>query len=162
MTFPPYSEIPVLLDAARAEELPKLVISVLRNIVLEPIEPYLRYLALDMGFGAEVRFGQFDNVYQEAVGGDAQLLSKETDCVLVCLYPEQLFPKLANQFAGLSEADIQTEIERIHTFVEEVIAGIRRQTDGLICWQVLSGPSIRPWECGMDRSKTASLAWWTT
>src|SRR5207249_2027770 len=70
--------------------LPALRISILRNVVVEPIEPYLRYLALESGFRVDLGFGAFDNVYQEALGADPKLLEKGTDCVLVVLVIEQL------------------------------------------------------------------------
>jgi len=140
MNFPPYSEIQAFLRAARTEELPGLTISVLRNIVLEPMVPYLRYLAFQMGFNGQVRFGQYDNVYQEAVGGDGELLTRDLDCVMVFLYLEQLSPKLTSQFAGSSEANIRGDVERIRSYIQDVVQGIRRQTDGLVIWHGFEMP----------------------
>ena len=69
-----YSEIQDFLDHADLSRLPNLNICVLRNIMIEPIEPYLRYLGYNMGFNVEVTFGEYDNVFQEAVGGQNKFL----------------------------------------------------------------------------------------
>jgi len=69
MTNLSYSEIQRQLNQPKLNKLPKLYISILRNIMLEPIIPYLRYQILHMGFNGIVSFGEYDNIYQEAVGG---------------------------------------------------------------------------------------------
>ena len=133
LKLPSYAEIQQL-DAARLEGLPPLRVAILRNVVLDPIVPYLRYLALQDGFQMACRFGEYDNVMQEAVGGAPGLLGADTDCVLVCVNLDQLSWDLGRNFAGLDAAQVRAEIERVGGFIEEVLAGIRRQTPGMILW----------------------------
>jgi FkbH-like protein len=136
----PYSTISEALRTARTDDLPPLRISILRNIVLEPIEAYLRYLALEMGFNAQCRFGQYDNVFQEAVGGCPELLNEMTDCVLVFLRLETLAWDLARTPLSLSPTQLASERARVEDFVSAVLEGLRRQTPALILWHAFERP----------------------
>ena len=140
MNRPSYAAMTDILRTAAVADLPPLRIAVLRNIVLEPIEPYLRYLALEMGFNAQCRFGQYDNVFQEAVGGCAELLNETTDCVLVFLRLETLAWELARTSASLRSAQSARERARIEEFISSVLQGIRRQTPALILWHAFERP----------------------
>ncbi len=106
----------------------------LRNVVVEPIEPYLRYLAFEIGHNASVRFGEYDQMYQEAVGGGPDLLNDSTTCVLMFVSLDVLSWNLSRNFAALRSADVQREIEQIGDFIDAVLAGIRRQTPAMILW----------------------------
>jgi FkbH-like protein len=143
MNRPSYAAMTETLRTAAVTDLPPLRFTVLRNIVLEPIEPYLRYLALEMGFNARCDFGQYDNVFQEAVGGCAELLNEATDCVLVFLRLETLAWGLARASSSLSPAQSARERARIEEFVSAVLQGIRRQTPAPILWQAFERP-LRP------------------
>jgi FkbH-like protein len=135
-----YSQIQETLSAVDSSKLPELNIAVLRNIMLEPIEPYLRYEALQAGYHAHVSFGSYDNIFQEAVGGNSQLFEKKINCILIYTYLETLAPNLARQFAGLSQAQAEAEVARIQDFINAVLAGVRRQTDGMILWHSFEIP----------------------
>jgi len=139
MTTPKFSEIQRLKDE-QLEGLPALNVAVLRNIVLDPIAPYLRYLAWQEGFRATCRFGEYDAVVQEAVGGAPELLNAETDAVLVFLRLETLSWSLARNFAGLKADQVQAEMDRIRGLVDDVLAGIRRQTPAMILWHGFETP----------------------
>ncbi|MBM4149926.1 MAG: HAD-IIIC family phosphatase [Lentisphaerae bacterium] len=129
-----YSEIQDFLNQADLSKLPSLRIAVLRNIMVEPVEPYLRYLAYQMGFQAQVAFGDYDNIYQEAVGGQGNLLGPDTDYVLVFTKLETLSPTLARSYTLVDSERIQAETERIRDYVDNVLSGIRRQTNAVILW----------------------------
>lgn len=134
MKTPSYSQIQEELSPEKLAPLPPLNITILRNITLEPIEPYLRYLGYQMGFNVRTRFGGYDRIFQEAVGGQKDLLNEETDCVLIFLKLETLSWSLARSFPGLSLEQIEAEKERIQDFMVKVLAGIRKQTSGMILW----------------------------
>lgn len=76
--LPSITEIESQLKGSQNEDNPLLRISVLRNIVVEPIEPYLRYLGFLIEHNSETTFGEYDNIFQEAVGGRADLLNENT------------------------------------------------------------------------------------
>jgi len=128
-----YARIISGLGAKQLEALPLLKIAILRNVVVEPITPYLRRLAQESGFNTEAQFGGYDNVYQEAVGGVSPL-DPETDCALVFLRLETLSWDLSRNFVGLKPAEIEAEVERVKEFIVAAQAGIRRQTQAMILW----------------------------
>ncbi len=136
-----YSEIQEYLNKLDPGKLPELKISILRNVVVEPVEPYLQYLACRAGFSARVSFGEYDNIFQEAVGGNRELLGPETDNVLVFMRLDGLSWDLARNFNALSGAQIQAEIDRIKDFISKVLAGIRSQSEAMILWHGFELPA---------------------
>lgn len=135
-----YSQIQERLNKTDFSNMPALNLSVLRNIMLEPVEPYLRYYACQIGYNAHVVFGAYDGIFQDAVGGNAELLNEKTDCVLVFMCLDTLSPDLSRNFAGISTKQVQDEIQRIQEYVDSIVAGIRRQTSGMILWHGLEIP----------------------
>ena len=129
-----YSEIQDFLNQANLDQFSKLNISILRNIMLEPIEPYLRYLAYQTGLNARIGFGEYDNIFQEAVGGQGNLLHKETDCVLIFMKLDTLSWDLARNCVALSPEQIKAEVDRIKEYITRVLSGIRKQTDAMVLW----------------------------
>lgn len=128
------TEIKKALREMSIDLLPPLNLSILRNVTIEAIEPYHRYLAARMGFNAQVKFGHYDAVWQEAVSGAPDLLSNDVSCVVVVTHLENLSPSLARNFAGLSVEAVEAEVERIQNFCRDVVEGIRRQTPALVLW----------------------------
>ncbi len=136
-----YAEIQEFLSQLDREKYPGLQISILRNITVEPIEPYIRYLAWRAGFDAQVKFGEYDNIFQETSGTSPELLAPETDFVFVFLKLENLSWDLARNFNALSREQVSAEIERVEDFITSVLAGIRRQTEASILWLGFEPPS---------------------
>ncbi|MBN2287892.1 MAG: HAD family hydrolase [Candidatus Glassbacteria bacterium] len=108
----------------------------MRNITCEAIEPYLRYYGLRSGFEVEVSFGQYDNIFQEAVGQEAVsgLLDEQTDCVLVCCNIMVLSPLIYRQYVGVDARDLKAELERLENYFHNVATGIRNKTKAMILW----------------------------
>lgn len=129
-----YSQIQGELNAERMAALPPFRTAVLRNVVIEPIEPYLRYLAYQVGSNLRCEFSEYDNVFQEAVGGHKGILNGHIDCVLVFIKLDNLSWDLARRFASLPPERIEGEKERIKAFITSVLTGIRKQTAALILW----------------------------
>lgn len=137
-----FSEIQKQLRSADILQLPEFSISVLRNIMLEPIEPYLRYNAYKMGFNARIDFGEYDNIFQEAVGGSTKLFNERTGCILVFMYLENISWNLARNFAGLGGEAVQREIDMIYDQIAATIAGIRRQSNAMVLWHSFEIPAV--------------------
>lgn len=135
-----YLEIQEILNKADFDRLPELNISILRNIMLEPIDPYLKYLAYKMGYAAKVEFGEYDNIIQEAIGGKKDLLNHNTDCILVFTKLETLSWDLARNYPALKPLKIKEEVERIKEFIRNVLSGIRSQTNAMILWNSFELP----------------------
>jgi FkbH-like protein len=139
----PLKTLAEIEDALRRADLSSLVpmnIAVLRNVVVEPIEPYLRYLASEIGHQARVQFGEYDQVLQEAAGSRPEWLNEKTTCVLVFVALDVLSWNLARNFAALSAADVGREVDQVGEFIDAVLAGLRRQTPAMILWHSFELP----------------------
>jgi len=135
-----YSEIQTFLTQSHLSQLPALDISILRNIMLEPIEPYLRYLAYEIGFNANIKFGEYDNIFQEAVAGQDNLLLQETDCILIFMKLDTFSWDLSRNFPALSSKKIESESSRVKEYIENVLLGIRKKTKAMILWHSFELP----------------------
>lgn len=142
MPQPRFAEIQQILNA-NAENIEKLIpihITVLRNITIEPLEPYLRYRVYQSGNNARIIFGGYDHIYQDAVGGNKTILNENTNVVLVFDKLDSHSWKLARDFVSLSEADVQEEIATIKENLTCVLRGIRLQTQAMILWHSFEKP----------------------
>ncbi|MBN1636164.1 MAG: HAD family hydrolase [Deltaproteobacteria bacterium] len=143
------AEIQEILNRTDKSKLPEIHISVLRNIMIEPIIPYLRYYALDMGFNAHVVCGEYDNVYQEAVGGNEVLFNKNAECIIVFMKLDTLSWGLSRNFNQYNQEQIQGEVARVQDYIKSVLMGIRKQTDAMILWhsfETPTNPSLGIWD----------------
>lgn len=135
-----YAEIQETLNRTDMESLPVLEIDILRNVMVEPIEPYLRYYAYKIGFNAQIRFGEYDNIIQEAVGGQDYILGRKTDVILIFMILDTLSLPLARKFSELMQKQIQAEVDRIEECIKSVLAGVRDKTDAMILWHGFESP----------------------
>jgi FkbH-like protein len=129
-----YAQVQAETTAPQLAALPPLRLTVLRNVMVEPVEPYFRYFAKQMGLRAETRFGGYNTLYQEAAGGSTELLGPDTECVLVWVKLENLSWMLARAFNGASAGQRGAEVERVQGELRAIAEGIRRQTSGMILW----------------------------
>jgi predicted enzyme involved in methoxymalonyl-ACP biosynthesis len=120
--------------------LPALRVVVLRNITAEPIEPFLRQEAHDAGFAATVRFGHFDAIAQQAADKDDPIWNDPSDLVLVFSSLDTLSPTLARRFPSLDPSQIEDEVERIDSFLELAIGGLRSHRDTMLLWHGFETP----------------------
>jgi FkbH-like protein len=135
-----YREIQEVVNHMPIGVNPKLHVTVLRNITVEPIEPYLRYFSNEIGFEAELRWGDYDAIFQEAVGHSPDLLNTSTNCVIVFAKLEVLSSALSQSFPCLSPEKIEAEVTRILDYVSAVLQGIRQQTQAMILWMGFERP----------------------
>ena len=127
MTEPTFADIQEILNQSDLGYLPEFHLSVLRNIMLEPIKPYLQYDLMQIELQGEIRFGAFDNIYQEAVGGSPKLLNKQTQAVFVLMHFASAAPELARVFSSLSSEQVSAEIRRFSDMIDAVLRGIRQR-----------------------------------
>lgn len=120
---------------------PQMNLTILRNVTLEAMEPYLRYLAGRMGYQLKLHWGGFDMIMQDAVGGNPELLNDQTDAVLIFAHLDQLSPDISRNFAGLTAGQIHEEHNRIQEYAQSILAGVRRQTNGMILWHGFETPT---------------------
>lgn len=149
MHYPPPSlpslfEIERLLEA-QPHTATQLKISVLRNITIEGIEPYLRYLAAAIGCRAEVAFGGHDQILQDAISPPLGLLEPNTGVVLVISVLPTLSPVLDTGFAGLTAGDVEAELERLEEYFKAAIGAFARVPTRRSSGMASSRPPTLPW-----------------
>jgi FkbH-like protein len=129
-----YAEMQQVVREARLDGLNTLDVVVLRNVTVEPIEPYLKYLAYRLGFNARITFGAYDNILQDASTGPAGMIGSETDFIIVFLQLATISPDLVLNFARLGPEAIQSEVVRVQEYVVTVLAELRRHSRASILW----------------------------
>lgn len=156
-SLPTLIEIESLLEAQPQTAEP-LKISVLRNITVEGIEPYLRYLSAAIGYRAEVAFGGYDQILQDAMSPPSGLLASDTGIVLVISSLPKLSPALDTGFAGLAAADVETELDRLEAYFKAAIRGIRARTDAPVLWHGVESPAYATLGIADDQQEGQSAA----
>jgi FkbH-like protein len=132
-------EIESLLES-QPQDMTPLKISVLRNITVEGIEPYLRYQAAAIGCCGRITFGRFDQIPQDVTSTASGLLAPDTDVVLVFTTLATLSPALDSGFTELLAHHIAAELERLEGYFRAVIRGCRARTDAPILWYGFESP----------------------
>lgn len=132
--MPSLAEIEELLNRTQDPEAITLQVSILRNVTVESIEPYLRYYGYLAGLNVQVAFGDYDNVVQDALGGNVSLLNEKTDAVLIFLHLGALSIDITRKITSLSFDEVKNEISRIRDLVDSIVKGVRCQTDATIIW----------------------------
>ncbi len=135
-----YSEIIDRLDNTSTDQLPPLNILLMRNITLDPLVPYLRYLALSIGYDAKVMFSNYGTILQDAVGDNKKLFSPSLDFILVFLKLEQFCRPLARAFSALSSQQLENERDGVLQYITGTLTGIREKTDATILWHTFEYP----------------------
>jgi FkbH-like protein len=141
------------VNKANLESMPALRLAVLRNVMLEALEPVLQYHGLRAGLHVQAKFGEYDNIFQEAVGGRADLLNQNTDCVLIFPTLETLSPELSRRFPTLAPEALKAEIQRVEQFSRSILEGVRQQTQALILWhgfELPPHPALGTWDAQVE------------
>lgn len=155
-----FADIQNILNHSEKHAEKSLNISILRNVVLDPISIYLRFLALENGYWANICFGEYDNVFQESVFGSANLLAEDTDFVFVFLQLDTLSWKIGRNFPALSSDEVKQEFDRICNTIHSILIGIRKQTKGVILWhsfELSSYPNMGILDCQGETFQTATI-----
>lgn len=153
MEIPSLDQIQTFINQQDSAALECVNIAVLRNIVIEPLENYLRFLGLQCGWSLNMRFGGYDLIWQNAVNG-AGLMTSHTHFVFIFNYLEHLSPMLSLSFAECRNGEKEAEFERIRSYIDQVLHGIRTQTEATILWHCFELP-VYP-EMGLSDSQNES------
>ncbi|MCK4883036.1 MAG: HAD family hydrolase, partial [Candidatus Omnitrophica bacterium] len=127
-----YSQIHKFLSNADMGHLPKVNLAVLRNVMIEPIDPYLRYFGYQSGLNVNVTFGEYDNIFQEAVGGQGDIVGDHVDVLMVFMKLESLSWTLSRNFTQLNSEQVTGEQERIQGYLLKILTSLRQKTNAAI------------------------------
>ncbi len=129
-----FSEIVKLvesLDAKEGDRIP-LKIAFLRNITIDPMVPYLKFLCYQENSRAGIYMGDYNNVMQDVMDPRSVLYRHSPDVIVICLKMEMLAEKLVTCFSNMSLAEINKESGRVVGFVDKVLSEIRKNSKAVI------------------------------
>lgn len=107
-------------------------IAFLRNITIDPIVPYLKFLCFQERFKADIYMGDYDNVMQDILNTKSLLYEHQPEVVVLALKLENLSQNFTQCFASLHSDEIKKESDRILNYVEQAIKEIRKNSKALI------------------------------
>jgi FkbH-like protein len=139
--LPSLSDILADLNSRDRSGFAPLEMRVLRNITIEPIEPYWKYLGSQIRRDVHVRFANYDQILQTAAE-DAQGLLSDAEIILVFSKLETLSPKLADSPEKLTPADRAREIEQITDYIQLCFKAIRQRSPALVLWHGFESAEI--------------------
>jgi FkbH-like protein len=115
---------------------------VLRQSTMEPIEPYLKLAARDLGIDLELVFGAFDNMVQDCF--DDRIWEDGAAWVIICPTLSSLAPELENLSEHIACDD--PLFDELAARARQVIGAVRQRSDAKILWLGLTigvEPTIR-------------------
>jgi FkbH-like protein len=101
-------------------------ISVLRSFTVEPVIPLLRAAGFAAGLDFTVQVGDFNAYVQELVDASSGLYSFAADTVILAVEGRDVAPRLYQNWADLSPAQVREEIGGVSGGLREWIAAFRR------------------------------------
>ena len=119
------------LDDKEGDWVP-LKIAFLRNITIDPIVPYIKFLCYEENLRASIYMGDYDNVMQDVIDANSTMYRYSPDVIIICLKMETLAEKLAASFCNMTLEDINEESNKVIGFVDKVLSEIRRNTEAVI------------------------------
>ena len=83
------SEIQDRLNRTSDLNLPRLKVAFLRNITVNNLLPYLKYLGLDSGWEIVTQMGEYDNVMPETLDPASELYQNQPDFIILLFRKEK-------------------------------------------------------------------------
>jgi len=118
--------------APEASHLPPLRVAILRNFTLDPMIPVIKGEIALAGFYPVIYLGDYDAIARDALDPDSALYAFQPDFVIVAQWLETLAPALVTRFLSLSPEQVNAEVERVLTTVDEIVAALRRHSKASI------------------------------
>ena len=103
-------------------------VSFLRNVTLDLMIPYMKFLCYAEGIRAQIDSGNYDTVLQDAAGADYS----NSDLIIICLHPRIAAKKIYANFSSLDANQINEEVSGILSYIESVITHLRKKTSSPI------------------------------
>lgn len=120
------------LDEIVGETLPEVRIAILRNIVIEPIAPYLKVLCSRFGLRLSLQLGNYDNLQQDVFQAESPLYEFKPDIVVCALRLQLLAPKLVLGYTSLTAAESEELSLTVLERVEDLVQAIRKRSAAVI------------------------------
>lgn len=108
-----------------------LKIAFLRNITIDPIIPYIKFLCFKENIKADIYMGEYDNVIQDVMNAERRstLYKFNPDIIIICLKLETLAGILVENFSDLNTKEINNEAIRIINYIDNILQKIRKNSN---------------------------------
>lgn len=113
----------------------KIKVAFLRNYTVEMLLPIVRGEAALCGAEAECCTSSYDDAMQQVLDRSSGIYDLEPDVVCVCLSLRALSPKVTERFHSLDAAALRSELDRVSSYVEQLISAITSLRQCSIIWQ---------------------------
>ena len=125
-----YDEVIKCVDEWDKEknDLESFKISFLRNITIDLMVPYLKFLCYEENLSADIDMGSYDNVLQDVTGVTNGTDYAKSDLIVVYLYPRLVAKKLYTSFSGLTREEITEEVSNLMDYIENILKEIRKRS----------------------------------
>jgi len=120
------------LDEISDEALPEIRVALLRNIVIEPIVPYLKVHSGRAGLQLRLQLGNYDNLQEDVFQSGSPLFEFRPDVVIMALRLQLLAPKLVLSYTSLSPAESEELVAQVLARVDDLVRAIRERSAGVI------------------------------
>lgn len=104
-------------------------LAILRNVTVETMLPVISGELLRAGFDAQIHLGDFDAIASETMQSDGNLYKFSPDFVFLCQWLENISPRLATRFTGLTADEVAAETARVLDTIALLVSAIRRNTN---------------------------------
>ena len=124
--------VKVVNNAEKGKKDTCLKVAILRNITIDPIIHYIKYLCLNEGVKLDVYMGEYNNIFQDILVPESLLYKKKPDIIIICLKLEMLSAKISNDFIVLNQNEINEEIASILGNVNLMLSSIRNYSNSMV------------------------------
>jgi len=139
-----FLEVKKRLNENKLTNLPKVSISILRNITVDQVEDYIEYYGLQSGLDIECKFGEFDNIFQDIIALDSELVNQDSDVILVFYHLEMIYKQLSYLYPSFTISERKSATENIIKFVEDCLFEIRNRSNAVVLWPSLELYVVSP------------------
>lgn len=142
---PTLASAPFVID--RIAKLPTAVapikcqVMMLRSFTVEPMVPLLRAGGACWGLDISVRVGEFNAYVQEILNPTSPLYTEAVNVAVLAIQTRDIVPELWSRFTELTEADINTIVERVSQEFRNCVSTIRSRSQAHIVIHNLEKPA---------------------
>lgn len=135
-----FVEIMTTLAKSKDIERPKLNISILRNITVDPLEKYLQYYGVKSNYDVSIKMGDYDTIMQDAMLNHNNTIADNTDVIILFSKLEYLSSINKYSYLELTDEIIENELNSLRQYISSTLSGIRKKSDALILWNSFEYP----------------------
>lgn len=159
-TIVAYTALANILVSAVAPDLATIRLGVIRNFTVEPLIPIIKGEFARAGFLTDLHLGEFDTAAADTLNPQSALYAHKPDVILFANWLETLSPRLTVGFMALSNEDVQGEIGRVISHLEELVNAIRKKSSAPILinnFPLIDYPTLGILDAQSESSHTASI-----